>query len=104
MSDFHGDHCIDAPAAPAHQAELIMDRRRPGRIHDIIPTLIPLLRDPQVGLVAGNLEPIDRFQIAAAWAASAYSPAVWRSLSVREQSAAIYRELRELDAAHATRV
>jgi hypothetical protein len=65
--------------------------------------LIPLLRDPTAGLVAGDLVPIDRFQIAAAWAASAYPAAVWRGLSATERNAVIYRELRELDEAHAAR-
>jgi hypothetical protein len=101
MYDVQDSHRIDAPAAPERQAEIVEDRRRPGRIHDVSPTLIPLLRNPRVGLAAGDLVPIDRFQIAAAWAASAYPAAVWRSLSATERSAAIYRELRELDVAYA---
>jgi hypothetical protein len=104
MYDFRDSNCIDAQAAPRRQAETVEDRRRPGRIHDVSPAIIPLLRSPTAESVAGNLVPLDSFQIAAAWAASAYPPAVWRSLSAREQSAAIYRELSELDAAHATRV
>jgi hypothetical protein len=52
-------------------------------------------------LVAGDLLPIDSFQIAAASAASAHPADIWLSLSTREQSAAIYRELRKLDAAYA---
>jgi hypothetical protein len=98
MYDVQDSHRIDAPAAPERQAEIVEDRRRPGRIHDVSPTLIPLLRNPRVGLAAGDLVPIDRFQIAAAWADPA---AVWRSLSATERSAAIYRELRELDVAYA---
>ena len=37
---------IDASAAPAHQAEITKDRRRPGRIQNVSPILIPLLRNP----------------------------------------------------------
>jgi hypothetical protein len=55
------------------------------------------------GSVAGNLAPVDVFQIAASWAASAYPVDVWLRLSASERSAAIYRELRELDAACAAR-
>ena len=56
---------------------------------------------PRGGSVAGDLAPIDSFQIAAAWAASAYPADVWLSLSTAEQSAAIYREMRKLDMAYA---
>ena len=51
--------------------------------------------------VAGDLVPIDSFQTAAAWAASAYPADVWLSLSTREQSTAIYLEMRKLDEAYA---
>jgi hypothetical protein len=101
MSDIKDAHRIDAQVAPARQADTPEDRRRPGRIHDVSPALIPLLRTPTAGLVAGDLVPIDRFQMAAAWAASGYPVAIWRGLSALEQSAVIYRELAELDAAHA---
>jgi hypothetical protein len=40
----------------------------------------------------------DNFQIAAARAASSYPADVWLMLSPSEQTAAIYRELRKLDA------
>jgi len=40
----------------------------------------------------------DRFQIAAERAASPYSADVWLTLSPSERAAAIYRELRKLDA------
>jgi hypothetical protein len=103
MSDVKDDQLIDAQVAPARQAATVKDRRRPGRIHDASPALIPLLRNPTARSVAGHLVPIDRFQIAAAWAASAYPAAVWRSLSAAERSAVIDRELRELDEAHAAR-
>jgi hypothetical protein len=103
MSDFKDAHRIDASAAPARQAGTGKDRRRPGRIHDVSPALIPLLRNPMAGLVSGDLVPIDRLQIAAAWAASAYPAATWRSLSATERSALIDRELRELDAARTAR-
>jgi hypothetical protein len=101
MYDVRGSHLIDTPAAPARQAEIVKDRRRPGRTHNASPALVPLLRHPTAGLVAGNLVPVDSFQIAAASAASAYPADVWLSLSAREQSAAIYREMRKLDAAYA---
>jgi len=42
--------------------------------------------------------PSDRFQIAAARAASSYPADVWSSLGTSEQAPAIYRELRKLDA------
>jgi hypothetical protein len=42
--------------------------------------------------------PSDRFQAAAARAIASYPADVWFSLSAPEQSAAIYRELRKLDA------
>jgi hypothetical protein len=101
MYDVRNSHPIDAAAAPARQAAIVRDRRRPGRTHNASPALVPLLRNPPAGLVAGDLLPIDSFQIAAASAASAYPADVWLSLSTREQSAAIYRELRKLDAAYA---
>jgi hypothetical protein len=100
MSDIRDAHLIDARDAPCRQAEIVKDRRRPGRIHNVSPALIPLLRDPAAALVAGDLAPIDSFQIAAAWAASAYPADVWLRLSASERSAAIYRELRKLDAAY----
>jgi hypothetical protein len=78
--DVRSPHCIDTQAAPLHQAETVKDRRRPGRIHNVSPAFIPLLRSPTAGLVAGNLVPVDNFQIAAAWAASAYPAEVWLSL------------------------
>ena len=60
MSDVKDGDLIDAPVAPAHQAEIIKDRRRPGRIQNVSPALIPLLRNP-TGAVAGDLFPIDKF-------------------------------------------
>jgi hypothetical protein len=103
MSDIKNSHPIGARAAPAHQAEIIKDRRRPGRIHDVSPALIPLLRNPTAGLVAGDLAPIDRFQIVAAWTASAYPTDIWLNLSATERSEAIHCEMRKLDADHAAR-
>ena len=90
------DADLDAPAAPARQAQLINDRRRPGRIHNVSPALIPLLRNPTAGAVAGDLFPIDSLQIVALWAASAYPADVWRSMSATERSAAIDRESLEM--------
>jgi hypothetical protein len=101
MYDVRGSHRIDAPAAPARQAEIVKDRRRPGRTYNTCPALVPLLRNPTAGSAAGNLVPVDSFQIAAASAASAYPADVWLSLSTRELSAAIYREMRKLDVAYA---
>jgi hypothetical protein len=103
MSDIKNVYRIDAPIAPARQPEIVKDRRRPGRIHNVNPTLIPLLRNPTAGFVAGDLAPIDRFQIVAAWTASAYPADIWLNLSSTEQSEAIHREMRKLDAAHAAR-
>jgi hypothetical protein len=103
MSDFKDSHLVGARAAPAHQAEIIKDRRRPGRIHNVNPALIPLLRNPTAGLVAGDLAPIDRFQIVAAWTASAYPADIWLNLSSTERSEAIHREMCKLDAARAAR-
>ena len=42
--------------------------------------------------------PSDSFQIAAEQAASSYPTEVWLTLSPSEKAAAIYRELRKLDA------
>jgi len=103
MYDFRDSNCIGAQTAPRRQAETVEDRRRPGRIHDVSPAIIPLLRSPTAESVAGNLVPLDSFQIAAARAASAYPADVWLGLSAREQSAAIYREMRKLDVAYAAR-
>jgi hypothetical protein len=103
MYDVRDSYRTDAQVAPLLQAEIVKDRRRPGRIHNISPALIPLLRNPTGGSVAGDLAPIDSFQIAAAWVASAYPADIWLSLSATDQSAAICRELRKLGAAHAAR-
>ena len=45
MSNSMDDHYIDAPVAPAHKAEIIKDRRRLDRIHNVSPALISLLRN-----------------------------------------------------------
>jgi hypothetical protein len=42
----HIMNSIDAPVAPVDQVGLLKDRRRPGRIHDVSPALIQLLRNP----------------------------------------------------------
>ena len=39
-------------------SEIVEDRRRPGRIHNISPALIPILRNPTAGAVAGDLCPV----------------------------------------------
>jgi hypothetical protein len=101
MSDITNIHLIDAPIALARQVEIVKDRRRPGRIHNVSPALVPLLRSPSAGLVAGDLAPIDSFQIVAAWAASAYPTDIWLRMSASDRSAAIYREMRKLDVANA---
>jgi hypothetical protein len=46
--------------------------------------------------------PSDTFQIAAKQAAESYPADVWRAFSLSEQAAAIYRELRKLDAESAS--
>lgn len=58
MSDFQDDHCIDAPVAPARKAEIVNDRRRPGRIHNVSPALVPLLRSPTGGTVIDDIVPM----------------------------------------------
>jgi hypothetical protein len=103
MSDVKVSHLIGARAAPAHEAEIVKDRRRPGRILDVSPALIPLLRNPTAGLVAGDLAPIDRFQTVAAWTASAYPANIWLNLSSTERSEAIHHEMRKLDVVHVAR-
>jgi hypothetical protein len=103
MSDVRDTRPIDAPVSPAHQPEVIKDRRRPRRIQDISPALIPLMRNPTAGLVAGDLAPIGRFQIVAAWTAAAYPADIWLNLSSKERSEAIYHEMGKLDAARAAR-
>jgi hypothetical protein len=55
MSDIQIDHHIDAPVALARQTELVTDRRRPDRIHNVSPTLIPLLRNPAGVAVVDDL-------------------------------------------------
>jgi hypothetical protein len=65
MSDFQDDHCIDAPVAPVLQAELIKDRRRPDRIHDVSPALIPLLRNPAGVAVVDDIVPMPGAIVAA---------------------------------------
>jgi hypothetical protein len=101
MHDVRGSHRIAAQATPVRQGKIVKDRRRPGRTHNASAALVPLLRNPTAELVAGNLVPVDSFQIAAVSAASAYPADVWISMSVREQSADIYREMRKLDVAYA---
>jgi hypothetical protein len=43
-------------------------------MHDVSPALIPLLRNPTEGLVAGDLVPFDRFRIVVAWVAQPIQP------------------------------
>jgi hypothetical protein len=95
MSDVKDSNLIDAPVAPAHQAKILKDRRRPGRIYNVSPALTPLLRNP-TGAVAGDLFPIDRSEVVTLWAASAYPADVWRSMSATERSAAVAHEMLEI--------
>jgi hypothetical protein len=60
MSVFKTDHYIDVQDAPARQTELVTDRRRPDRIHDVSPALIPLLRNPAGVAVVDDLVPMPR--------------------------------------------
>jgi hypothetical protein len=54
---------------------------------------------PRAGTKQGGRGvPYDSFQIAATRAVTSYLDEVWRTLSPSERSAAIYRELRKLDA------
>ena len=39
-------HCVDAPVEPALPMEFNVERRRPGRLQHVDPTLIPLFRNP----------------------------------------------------------
>jgi hypothetical protein len=94
---------IDPFVASTSQVEFVKDRRRPGRKQDVRPALISLLRNPTAGVIAGDLAPIDRFQIVAAWVASAYPADVWRSMSATERSEVIHREIRDLNAVWAAR-
>ena len=50
MYDVRDSHRTDAQVAPMLQAEIVKDRRRPGRIQNISPALIPLLRNPTGGV------------------------------------------------------
>jgi hypothetical protein len=52
----------DSQVTPSRHAETAKDRRRPGRIDSVSPALIPLLRTPTEGSVAGDLAPVDRFK------------------------------------------
>jgi hypothetical protein len=52
----------DSQVTPSRHAETAKDRRRPGRIDSVSPALIPLLRTPTEGSVAGDLAPTDRFK------------------------------------------
>ena len=50
-------HCVDAPVAPASPIELSEERRRPGRLQHVNPTLIPLLRSPaEVAIVEDTVQ------------------------------------------------
>jgi hypothetical protein len=46
MSGVRDSQLIGVPAAATHRTKIVKDRRRPGRIHDVNPTLIPILRNP----------------------------------------------------------
>jgi hypothetical protein len=107
MPDIRNTYAIGAPVPPAHRAEIIKDRRRPDRSHNIRPAPVPLLRNPTAGptagLPAGALVAAVKFQFAATWAASAHPTDIWLRMSTTERSTAIYRELRNLGVANAAR-
>jgi hypothetical protein len=60
MSDVKDSNLIDAPVAPAHQAKILKDCRRPGRIYNVSPALthscatqrerLPVIFFPSIGL------------------------------------------------------
>jgi hypothetical protein len=58
MSGSKDDHYIDAPVAPAHGTELIKDRRREGRTHNVSPALIPLLRNAATPVTVDDIDTI----------------------------------------------
>jgi hypothetical protein len=58
MSNSMDDHYIDAPVAPSTKAELIKDRRRLDRIHNVNPTLIPLLRNAATLAIVDDIDAI----------------------------------------------
>jgi hypothetical protein len=104
MSDYRGPRPGDALAVPGHPGEPSGDRRRPGREDAASPALVPLLRNPARIVVAGDPGPVNTFKIAAERAAASYSAHVWLTmLSTSEQAAAIYRAMRDLDAAYVAR-
>jgi hypothetical protein len=86
MSDFQDDHCIDAPVAPVLHAELIKDRRRPDRIHDVSPALIPLLRNPAGVAVVNDIVPVPGAIMAALQGIrlvfGSFGEGIWASLGV----------------------
>jgi hypothetical protein len=55
MSGLKDYHNIDAPVAPARKAQLIKDRRRLDRIHNVSPALIPLLRNAATLAIVGDI-------------------------------------------------
>jgi hypothetical protein len=58
MFDFQDDHRIDALVAPARKKEIIKDRRRLGRTHDVSPALFPLLRNAATVAIVDDIYPI----------------------------------------------
>jgi hypothetical protein len=97
MHDVSDSHPTDASVTPSPPAKPIKERRRAGRIECISPALTSLLRNPAKVAIAGEIGPVDRFQIAAERAALTYTAIVWTVLGPSEQAAAIYREMRKLD-------
>jgi hypothetical protein len=81
MPEITNIHLIDPPVAPARQAEIVKDRRRPGRTHNVSRALVPLLRNPTAGLVAGDLAPVDSFSLSD------------RCLAYNERSRAVHSHL-----------
>jgi hypothetical protein len=55
MLDYRDDCLINAPVAPADHSWTGKDRRRPGRIQNVNPALIPLLRNAAEARVRGDI-------------------------------------------------
>jgi hypothetical protein len=86
MPDFQDDHCVDAPVAPAHQTGRVTDRRRPDRMHDVSPALIPLLRNPAGVAVVDDLVPMQGAMVVALQGIRDFSASlglwIWASLGI----------------------
>jgi hypothetical protein len=89
----HIMNSIDAPVAPVDQVGLLKDRRRPGRIHDVSPALIQLLRNPPGVAVVDDSVPMPEANEVASRSNRLFSSTsgiwTWVSLGVGMSTAAI---------------